>query len=110
MRTITTTLLALVFIPQLAFAASPAMRTPSPPTLQTSTASARLYDLAAREAQYRALLSMPKVDIQYTPAGRVELLEGSTAMFASLKELREGDKPIQLMRQLGPLLMATPAD
>jgi Zn-dependent metalloprotease len=69
-----------------------------------------LYDFATREAQYRALLSMPSVEIQYAQSGRVELIEGSTALFPAVKGLREGDKPDQLLRLLGPMLMATPLD
>lgn len=108
MRTIISLLLA--FIPLVVLAASPAMRSPSPPTLQTSVNSTRLYDMATRQAQYGALRAMPKVDIQYAEFGRVELIEGSTAMVASVARLQRGDHADVLMRQLAPILMATPAD
>jgi Zn-dependent metalloprotease len=86
------------------------MQTPSPPTLQTSTAAARLYDAAAREGQYRALRAMAKVEIQYTQLGRVELVEGSTSLFASVAGLKKGDSPDELARQLAPILMASASD
>ena len=103
--------LAVVLLPLTVLGAgSPEMQTPSPPTLQTSAASARLYDLASREAQYDALRAMSKVDVQYEKAGRVQIVEGATGLFPAVRSLQPGDAPAQLLQQVGPLLMATSSD
>jgi Zn-dependent metalloprotease len=104
------TLAAVLFPSTVLSAGSPEMRTPVPPTLQTSAASARLYDVASRKAQYDALRAMTKVDVQYGKAGRVQIVEGSTRLFPAVRSLKPGDAPARLLQQVGPLLMATSSD
>lgn len=108
MRVIVT--LCLLFCTVVAHAASPAMRNPSAPTLQTSQVAARLHSQKARDAQHHALRAMPKVQVQYEGDGRVKFVEGSTAIVIAASRLQRSDRAEAFLRDLAPVLMATPAD
>lgn len=81
------------------------------PKLQTSAEAAELYDLAAREAQFRAISAMPQVDVEYGAFGRVRKIEGHTGIFLPQRaQLQPGKKADELARRVQGLLMADAAD
>ncbi len=64
-------ILARYFLICLALAVSFAVQA-DPPALQEGKDAARLYSLAAREAQHQALSAMPEASVQYGPYGRLD--------------------------------------
>lgn len=78
------------------------------PALQTSAEAARLYDLATREAQHRALLAMPQADAEYGAYGRVRKVEGRTGIVVpSVALLQRNDNAKELFQRTRGLLMAS---
>ena len=76
--------------------------------LQQDPEAAKLYSLAEREAQYRALSAMPQVDVTYRKYGLVRAIEGSTQIrLPGTLKLQPGDKAASLLQALKPVLLAS---
>jgi hypothetical protein len=81
------------------------------PKLQASAEAARLYDLATREAQYRAVSAMPQVDVEYGAFGRIRKIEGHTGIFLpQTAQIQPGKRADELARRVQGLLMADARD
>lgn len=81
------------------------------PALQDSAPATKAYDLAAREAQYRALAAMPRIDVTYGAFGRVRFVEGSTGLFIfEASRITQGDPADGVLHALGPILMRSKSE
>src|SRR5262245_61931808 len=78
------------------------------PKLQTSRESAKLYELAEREAQFQAVSAMPQVEVDYGAYGRIRKIEGhSGVVLSSTAQLKQGEKAPELLYRMKGLLMAS---
>jgi hypothetical protein len=76
--------------------------------LQASPQAARVYDLAAREAQFQAISAMPQVDVEYGSVGRIRSIEGHTGIYLpGIARLKQGENATELLQRLRGLLMAS---
>ena len=81
------------------------------PKLQTASESTKLYELAAREAQFHALSAMPQVDVEYGAYGRIRKIEGHSGIVVSNTALlRQGEKATELLHRMKTLLMASSSE
>ena len=79
-----------------------------PPTLQDGPATARLYDLATREAQFHALSAIPGAEVQYGSFGRLKQLDGPTGIRTpQAAKLKRGDSADLLFQNVKRMLLAT---
>jgi len=77
------------------------------PVLQQDPASAKLYDLATREAQYNALRAIPDVQVQYGSFGRLKQLDGLTGIrVPQARSLKRGDSADVLFQSVKHMLLA----
>jgi hypothetical protein len=82
-----------------------------PPALQQDPVSARLYDLATREAQYNALRAIPGAQVQYGSFGRLKQLDGLTGIrVPEATKLKRGDSADILFQGVKRMLLATDAE
>ncbi|MBB6096243.1 Zn-dependent metalloprotease [Povalibacter uvarum] len=80
----------------------------SPPTLQQDPDASSLYDFAKRDAQYRALASIPDAVVKYGKYGRLRQLDGRTGIgVAGAAKLKPGDSAEPILRRLKPILLAS---
>lgn len=78
-----------------------------PPALQQDRGAARVYDLAAREAQYQELAAIPGAKVQYGKFGRVRQLDGPTGFrVPQAVKLKRGDSADPLFQKVKRILLA----
>lgn len=79
--------------------------------LQQDPSAVKLYSLAEREAQYRALAAMPDVKVTYRKHGLVRDVEGSTQIrLPGTLKLKSGDRAVSLLQALKPILLSNSAE
>lgn len=82
-----------------------------PPALQNDRATARLYELAAREAQFQSLAAIPDADVEYSNFGRLRRLEGNTGvLIPEILSAKRGDSAAAVLRKLKAMLLASGAE
>lgn len=82
-----------------------------PPKLQQEPDAARLYGLAAREAQYQALSAIPEAEVKYGKYGRLRQLDGNTGIrVADATKLKRGDSAGPIFQKLKHVLLANGAE
>lgn len=89
--------------------ASAADTQPGPPVVRKSSDLALAVDAETLERQYRALSSMPSVEVVYSSLGPVRMVQGATGveLSRSTRDLAEGQSASEILEKFKDVLLAT---
>jgi len=89
--------------------ASAAETQPGPPVLRTASDVGLPVDAETLERQYRALSSMPSVEVAYSALGPVRSIQGATGTVLSraTRDLGDGQEATEILQKFKDVLLAT---